>query len=135
MNTFLHRDARKQTLQAALAALGDAPSDLRAPLQAELDALQNDDWTVSDRTYLAVAADWLWSIRLTLKTAVDDDPALLALGQQANLTEAQAGAVENLPHSPGGPPLDYLDQVRAAIAGDEAVLQELLHAAHRRWIV
>jgi hypothetical protein len=135
MNTFLYRDARKQMLQDALAALGDAPNDLRAPLQTEVDALQNDDWSVSDRTYLAVGADWLWSVRLTLKSQVDDDPALLALGQQALLSEAQTAAIETLPHFPGDPPQNYLDQVRAAIAGDEAILQELLHAGHRRWIV
>jgi hypothetical protein len=135
MNTFLHRDARIQKLQAALLALGGAPHDLRAPLETELEALQNDNWSVGDRTYLSVGADWLWSTRLTLKAQVDDDPALLALGQQANLTEAQAAAVETLPHFPGGPPPDYLDQVRAALAGDAAIFQELLHAAHRRWIV
>ena len=135
MNTFLYRDARKQKLQDALAALGDAPNDLRAPLQAELDILQRDDWSVSDRTYLAVGADWLWSVRQTLKALVDDDPALPALGRQALLSEAQAAAIETLPHIPGGPPPDYLDQVRTAIGGDEAILQELLHAAHRRWIV
>lgn len=134
MNTFLHRDARKQMLQAALAALGDAPNELRVPLQAELDALESDDWSVSDRAYLAVGADWIWSMRLLLKAGVDDDPALLALGQQALLSDAQAAAIETLPHFPGGPPPDYLDQVRAAIAGDEAILQELLQAGHRRWI-
>ena len=135
MNTFLHRDTRKQMLQAAFVALGDAPNDLRTPLQAELDALQSDDWAVSDRTYLAVGADWLWSARLMLKPMVDDDPVLLALGRPANLTDAQAAAIETLPHLPGGPPPNYLDQVRAAVAGDETILRALLHAAHRRWIV
>jgi hypothetical protein len=135
MNTFLYRDARKQKIQDALAALGDAPSDLRALLQTEIDALQNDDWSVSDRTFLAVGSDWIWSVRLTLKSQVDDDPALSALGQQALLSEAQAAAIESLPHSPDAPPPDYLDQVRVAIGGDEAILQELLHAGHRRWIV
>ena len=135
MNTFLFRDARKQKLQDALAALGAAPSVLRAPIQAELDALQQDDAAVSDRTYLAVGEDTLWPMRLALKSLVDDDPALLALGQPPLLSEAQAAAIENLPHFPGGPPSNFLDQVRAAVGGDEAILTELLHACHRRWIV
>jgi hypothetical protein len=121
-------------IEAALVALGEEANDLRAPLQNEWDALQQDDWSVSDRTYLAVGADWLWSIRLTLKLAVDDDPALLALGQVATLSEAQAAAIETLPHFPGDPPRDYLDQVWAVIGGDESILQELLFAAHRRWL-
>ncbi|MCE7980207.1 MAG: hypothetical protein DYG89_03375 [Caldilinea sp. CFX5] len=135
MNSYRYRDARKPMLEAALAALGDEANDLRTPLQRELDALQQDDWSVSDRTYLAVGADWLWSIRLTLKSSVDDDPALLARGQAATLSDAQAAAIETLPHFPGDPPPDYLDQVRAALGGDETIVQELLFAGHRRWIV
>ena len=135
MNTFRYRDARKQKLHDALDALGDVPSDLRAPIQAELDALQQDDVTVSDRTYQAVGEDTLWPMQLALKSLVDDDPALLALGQPPLLSEAQAAAIENLPHFPGGPPSNFIDQVRAAVGGDEAILTELLHACHRRWIV
>lgn len=135
MNTFLHRDVRRQKLEEALVALGEAPHALREPIQAELVALQVDDWTVSDRTYLAVGEDWLWDVRLTLKMLVDDDPVLLALNQRALLGEEEAGAIEMLPRSPGRPPVGFLDQVRHALGGDEAILTELLHAGHRRWVV
>lgn len=135
MNTFIYRDARRERVETALTALGAEPSELRTLLATELQALQNEDWTVSDRTYAAVGADWLWETRLTLKLQVDEDPALLALGEPARLSEAQAGAVETLPHFPGGPPPDYLDQVRTAVDGDLEVLTELLHAGYRRWLL
>ncbi len=135
MNTFVYRNARRSRVEAALVMLGDAPSDLRTLLLDELDALQAEDWSVSDRTYTAVGADWLWMTRLTLKLQVDDDPVNLALGEPARLSEAQAASVETLPHFPGGPPPDYLDQVRSAVDGDEEILAELLSAGHRRWLL
>jgi len=135
MNSYLYRDARRQLVSTALAALTDQQRDLRTVLETEQAALGTDDWTVTDRTYLAVGADWLWSTRLTLKAQVDDDPALLALGRTATVSDALAAAIESIPNAPGGPPLDYLDQVRSAINQDETIFTELLHAAHRRWII
>lgn len=135
MSSYIYRDARRLIVSHALAALTDEQRDLRTVLETEQAALQTDDWTVQDRTYLAVGADWLWSIRLTLKDLVDDDPALLAFGRTATLSGAQAAAIETIPHGPGGSPFDYLDQVRSVIDQDETIFMELIYAAHRRWIL
>ncbi len=140
MNSFFYRDLRRLRLTealdalAALPELSEAQQALVAALQTEQAALQTDDWTVTDRTYLAAAVDTLWPIRLTLLMQVEGDPALAALGAAPLLTAAQAAAVEDLPHGPGGPPPDYLDQARAAVDGDEAVFTELVHTGHRLWL-
>ena len=134
MNTFTYRDSRLPQVEAALAALPPELEALRAPLARERDVLQSADWRVTDRTYLAVATDILWPIRLTLLMQVESDPVLAALNQPPALTAAQAGAVETLPHGPGGPPADYLDQVRAAVGDDEVAFTVLVHTGHRLWL-
>ncbi len=134
MSSFTYRDARRALVLTALAALGDEPHDLRAPLEAELAALEQDSWLVSDRIYAAAGADWLWETRLELKQAVEADPALLALGQAALLDDAQAAAIETLPHGPGGPPPDYLALVRQVVGDDDTIFMQLLHAGHSRWL-
>lgn len=140
MNSYTYRDLRRQRLTealdalAALPELSEAQQALVVALQAEQAALQTDDWTVTDQTYLAAAVDMLWPIRLTLLMQVEGDPALAALGLAPRLTAVQAAAVEDLPHGPGGPPPDYLDQVRAAVDGDATVFTELVHTGHRLWL-
>ena len=140
MNSYFYRDTRRLRLAEALTALAglpdltDAQRALIVVLEAEQTALQTDGWTVTDHTYLAAAADVLWSIRLTLLLQVAGDPALATLEAAPLLTAAQAAAVETLPHGPGGPPPDYLNQVRAAVDGDEAVFTELVHTGHRLWL-
>jgi hypothetical protein len=134
MNTFIYRDLRRQRISAALATLQDVPAGLREALEQEQTALQTDDWTVADRTYLAVGEDWLWAARLLLKDSVNADPVFTAPGTSAAITDEQAAAIENIPHGPGGPPSDYLAQVRTAIGDNPAVLAELVHAAHHAWL-
>ena len=134
MTTFTYRDLRRQRLSDALAALQDDPQGLREPLEREQAALQSDDWTVTDRTYLAIAEDWLWAMRLLLKDSVNADPVFAALGTVAAITDEQAAAIENIPHGPGGPLSDYMAQVRVAIGDDQAIMTELAHAAHHAWL-
>ena len=134
MNTFRYRDMRRQRLAEALAMLQPEQDALRELLEREQTALHANDWSVTDHTYLAVAEDWLWNARLLLKDSVNADPLFSALGNPAAISDEQAAAIENLPHSPAGPPADYLAQVRAAIVEDEAILTELVHAAHQVWL-
>jgi hypothetical protein len=134
MNTFIYRDLRRQRINDALAALQDAPVGLREALEREQTAIQTGDWSVADRTYLAIAEDWLWAARLSLKASVNTDPVFTALGTSTAITDEQAAAIENIPHGPSGPPPNYLAQVRAAIGNDPAILTELVHAAHHAWL-
>jgi len=135
MTSYLYRDARRERLSAALAALPADDQALRPVLEAEQAALQTDEWTVTDRVYQTVGADWIWEASVELKALADADPALLALGQTASLTEAQSFDIGTLPRSPGGPPASFMPQVRAALGDDESILTELFHAAHRQWIL
>ena len=134
MTTFTYRDLRRQRVSEALAAVPEPPADLRAALEREQLALQANDWTVTDRTYLAVGEDWLWATRLQLRDAVNADPVFTALGTSTALTDEQGVAIAAIPRGPGGPPANYLVQVRAAIADDPAILTELVHAAYQIWI-
>ncbi len=133
-STYTYRDGRRKRIADALAALGADPQGLRGTLEGERSALKGDDWTVTDRTYLAVAEDWLWGTRELLKASVDADPAFAAVGKASSLTDAQAAAIQALPRVPGGPSPDFMAGVRAAIGDDDAVLTELVHAAHHLWL-
>nr|WP_180204879.1 hypothetical protein [Pseudomonas sp. SbOxS1]NYU04879.1 hypothetical protein [Pseudomonas sp. SbOxS1] len=134
MTTFTYRDLRRQRVSDALTALQDDLQVLREPLEREQDALQSGDWTVTDRNYLAVAEDWLWATRLLLKDSVNADPVFTALGTTTAISDEQAVAIENIPQGPGGPTSDYMAQVRAAIGDNQAILTELVHAAHHIWL-
>lgn len=135
MNSFIYRDKRRQQLESALATPGGVAADLKALLQKEHDALQTDDWTLADNTYGAVGKDWLWKLTTPVKPMVDDDPVLQALQSAAALSNASAAAIDALLRNPGIPPVDWWQQVRAAVSNEETVLEELLWAAHRRWIL
>jgi hypothetical protein len=136
LTTFLYRDLRRRRVEDALAAL-DAGADrdgLRPGLERERGILEGEDWRVTDRTYLAVTEDSLWSTRERLRDSVAIDPVLRAVAAEPALTDAQAAAIEGLEHGNGAAPTRYLDQVNAAIGNDEAVLAEMVHAAHRAWL-
>lgn len=135
MNTYTNRDTRRQLLADALATLPPEEQELRQVLEAEERALQGDDWAVTDRTYLAVAADWLWATGPELRALVDDDPVLRALGKPTALSDSQSTAIGNLGAPPGRPSADFLDRVRAAVGQDQNIFMELVHAAHSRWII
>lgn len=132
MRTFTYRDLRAARVDEALGVL--PPDGNRGNLEREQRALAADDWTVDDRTLLAVTADWLWRMDEALLAAVAADPVLVALGSAPLITQAQTEAIEALGRGSGRSPRDYLDQVRAAAAGDEAVLAELVHAATSSWL-
>lgn len=144
MNSTFYRDTRRQRLGDALAALAALPEltaeqlELAAWLDREQAALAADDWRVTDRAYLAVAADWAWQNFMSIKVLVDHDPVTVALDVPATLTAAHGLAILNasLPHSPAGPPADYLERVRAACAADqdETAFTELVHTAHSFWL-
>ena len=136
MNTYTIRDIRKQKLILALAALPPEPGDLRAVLEEEQAALETDNWTVTDDTFKAVAIDWIWQNFMVIKQLADKDPALLALGTPSLLTDAQSLAISNinLPHTPM-PPDNYLDQLLIAVGNEDAILLELLQAAHQAWFI
>lgn len=140
MNSYIYRDARIERLTSTLADMDifvAVDPSVHPALVAELAALQTDDWTVTDRTYEMIGADFISSASLdwpVLVSLVAGDPALAAFGQAPAFTEPQAQAISQLHEPPGAPRPDYLDRVRAAIGGDETVLAELLHAGHRRWL-
>ncbi len=142
MNTYIFRDSRRQKLIDALADLGPPgfvlQDELRAAMQNELDALQTDDWTVTDATYKAIAELWLWSILPTssLVDLIQEDPVLKVQGMGPRLNETQAAAIHDL-FLPAftSPPSNFLDQVRAAVDQDEETFTELIHAAHRPWVI
>ena len=135
MNTFVYRDARRQRLADALAALQPDLEALREPLEREQTALAAEGWTVSDRTYLAVAEDWTWGFSLLLKDAINADPVFAALGTSAAISDEQVAAIESVPRGrPGGPPADFMTKVRDAVGNDETILSELVHAAHHAWL-
>ena len=134
MNTYTFRDLRRQTLSSVLDGLGDVNNDFTQLMKNELATLQGDDWTVTDRTYLAVVENSPWTMRLTLKATVDSDPVFAARGIPSTLiVAAQAAAIEGLPNNPGGPPSGYLGQVKAALGGDEDVFNDLVQTLHYLW--
>ncbi|SDT09591.1 hypothetical protein SAMN04488570_3514 [Nocardioides scoriae] len=133
--TFTYRDLRAPRVAEALAAL--PPDASRGRLEREREALATDGWAVADRTLLVVTADWLWrtsEVAGSLLAAVGGDPVTAALGGAPLLDEAQASAVEALGSGPGPAPVGYLDRVREAVDGDEAVVTELVHAALADWL-
>jgi hypothetical protein len=136
MTAFVYRDLRRKRVEDALAALdgGADPDGLRPGLERELRILEGDDWMVTDRAYRAVAADSLWATRVRLRVSVAIDPALRAVDAAPALTDAQAAAIEGLEHGVGTAPPGYLNQVDEAIGNDEAILAEMVHAAHRAWL-
>lgn len=135
MNTFVYRDARRRRLADAIAVLQPDQEALREPLEREQAALAADDWSVSDRTYLAVAEDWAWGISLLLKDSINADPVFAALGTTTAISDEQIAMIENVPRGrPGGPPADFMTIVRDALGNDEALLSELVHAAHHAWL-
>jgi hypothetical protein len=134
MNSFFYRDSRLQRLESALAALTPDLEALRPLLERELAILATGDWRVTDRAYLAAAADMLWPISLTLLMVVEGDPVLAALGEPPPVTADQAAAVETLPRGPGGPRPEFVDQVRAAVGADAAAFTALVHTGHRVWL-
>ena len=134
MNTFTYRDNRRQQLEDALAALTPELEGLRPPLAGELAILTTGDWRVTDHTYLAVAADTLWSISQNLMVALAADPVTRVLGQAAALSVEQTAAVAALSNGAGTPPTDYLDQVRIAVDQDESAFAVLVQTGHRLWL-
>jgi hypothetical protein len=144
MNSTFYRDNRRQRLANALAILAALPEltaeqlELAAWLEREQAALAADEWRVTDRTYLAVAADWAWQNFTTIKALVDHDPVTVAAGIPSALTAAHGLAILNasLPHAPAGPPANYLERVRAACEADldETAFTELVHTAHSFWL-
>ena len=143
MNSYLYRDTRRRRLADALDFLAvleptGAQLMLRSVIEIEQAALAADDWRVTDRTYLAVAVDWAWRNFMSIKELVDHDLVREASIFPAALTEAHGLAILNasLPHSPAGPPADYLDRVRAACEADqdETAFTELVHTAHSHWL-
>jgi hypothetical protein len=133
MTTFAYRDRRLQRIGDALDAGGADPAVV-ASLEDERSALGTDDWTVTDRTYVAVAEDWLWATTEHLKELVDADPVFLASGTAAILSDAQATAIGALPRDPGGPAQAFLDGVHVIIDDVDEVFTELVDAAHHAWL-
>ncbi len=134
----------------ALVLLRDAIIGTRAGLLSDIkpeqEVLDSRDWRVTDRTYRFVAEDWLFQATAEdIQAQVGSDPTLIQTeflarrdgeGEQIGplLTPEHAQAIAELPRTPGGPSPDFLDQVRAAVNNNDAVLTEVVHAAHRRWL-
>ncbi len=139
MNTYKYRELRRQRVEAVLNALpvpepGNIP-ELWLTLSDERESLGGDDWTMADRTFLAVAEDWFWRTRANLKTLADNDPVFLALGNPSTLSDAQASSIENIPQETTSPvaPDGYLERVRTVLAGEESVFDDLVQTVHFYW--
>ena len=129
-------DGPAQALREVIAA-GAGPArlaEVRAALDAEREALATDDWTVTDRTYAAVSGDWLWNDGADLRAEQVADPVFRALGTAPALTTAQAAAIDAARTAAATPRTDFLARVRTAIADEEPVVTELVHAAHHLWL-
>lgn len=137
MSTYKYRDARRQNITDALAALLNEQPDLKNVLEAEQAALQTDNWTTTDETFEAVAADWLWHHALNFKTLLDKDPVLLVLGIVSTITPEQVTAIQaaSVPHTTPNPPDDYFAKILLAVDNDEAKLSEIVQAAHQIWLL
>lgn len=136
MSTYIYRDARRHNIIDALAALDDEQADLKEILEKEQIALQTDDWTATDETFEAVAADWLWHHFFNFAGLVNKDPVLMAIGAVSTLTPLQIAAVRHasVPHATRFPPHDYLAKILVAVDDDEAKLTEIVQAAHQVWL-
>ena len=137
MSTYKYRDARRQAIMDALAVLPNEQPDLKNVLEAEQAALQTDDWTATDETFEAVAADWLWHHVPDFKVLLDRDPVLLASGITSTLTPEQVSAIQaaSVPHTTPMPPDDYFAKILIAVDNDEAKLSEIVQAAHQVWLL
>ncbi|WP_221393673.1 hypothetical protein [Dyadobacter sp. NIV53] len=136
MKSYTYRDSRRQKLTDAIAVLSEEQADLRLALETELAILQTDTWEVTDETYKAVAADWIWQNFILIKALINQDPVLVALGVSTILTDVQVSAISlvSVPHLTANPPGDYLEKVLGAVDGDEKVLTEIVEAAHHIWL-
>lgn len=95
--------------------------------------LVQENWRVTDRTFLVTAGDWLWVTSLGILDQVKKDLVLIALGEAPVTPPQVAAAVEALPRGPGEPPPDWFDRVRAAVNDDEVVLNEIVFTGYGIW--
>lgn len=137
MKTYNYKNDRLKRIQEALDKLGadSSQDELKLQLEQELSFLMIEDWKVEDRTYEAVAEDWICSHlnMIFFVRQLRSDPVLKILNDFA-IDNKQLLNIIKIGQPYKNSRTGFLKQLRSALIENEKGFKQLIQTAHHLWL-